>query len=170
MKTQLCVYFDYTCPYCYQGMMDLLSLLPDYPQLAVMWIPCEAHPLPESAWVHSSLASQMMLAADADGADLLQLHRAVFEACFVKRQRIDDKQLLVDLAASCGADRDKVALALHEKKYEKQVLEHNVLVWETMHLEAVPCYQSGQKRLASHEDVMLPKKQLKLFLDTLESE
>ena len=98
MKKKLRVYFDYTCPYCYHGMTDLLSLLPQYPELTVEWIPCEAHPFPETAWVHSRLASQMMLAAAENGADLIRFHQEVLEACFVKHLRIDDKDLLLDIA------------------------------------------------------------------------
>lgn len=167
MEKQLYVYFDYTCPYCYQGVSDLIALLPDYPQLTVTWIPCEAHPLPEPAWVHSSLAGQMMLAVAAYGGDLIRFHKEVFELCFVKRQRIDDTKLLTDTAVLCGIGREKAAMALRNRQFEQKVKENNTLVWERMGLEAVPCYQGGEKRLASHEDVMLPKQKLKAFLDSI---
>ena len=167
MEKQLSVYFDYTCPYCYQGISDLTELLPDYPQLTVTWIPCEAHPVPEPAWVHSSLAGQMMLAAAAYGGDLIRFHKELFELCFVKRQRIDDAELLIHTAVLCGTDREKAAAALQNRQFEQKIEEHNTLVWERMRLEAVPCYQSGEKLLTSHEDVMIPKKKLKAFLDTI---
>lgn len=47
----------------------------------------------------------------------------------------------------------------------QKVEENNGLVWETLKLEAVPCYQSGNNFLKSHEDVMIPKERLKTFLD-----
>lgn len=167
MEKQLSVYFDYTCPYCYQGVSDLIALLPGYPQLTVTWVPCEAHPIPEPAWVHSSLASQMMLAVAAYGGDLIQFHMELFELCFVKRQRIDDTEQLIHTAVLCGADREKVAAAMQNRQFEHKVEENNILVWESMRLEAVPCYQSGKNILTSYEDVMLPKKKLKAFLDAI---
>lgn len=167
MKKQLTVYFDYTCPYCYHGIMDLLSLLSEYPTLVINWIPCEAHPLPEPARVHSALASQAMLAVAAYGGNLIQFNKDMFEAHFVKKQYIDEIDVLTSIAALCGADTHKVALALQERQYEQNVWENNILVWETMGLEAVPCYQSGHKFLTSKEDVMISKRQLKAFLNAI---
>lgn len=167
MKRQLRIYFDYTCPYCYHGILDLLSMLPDYPGLTAEWAPCEAHPLPEHTWAHSNLASQTMMAVAAYGGNLLKFHKDLFEACFVKKQRIDDSNVLIPIAVSCGADREKVALALQDGRYRQKVEENNILAWETMGLEAVPCYQSGHKLLTSHEDVMIPKKKLQAFLDSI---
>lgn len=44
---QLEVFFDYTCPYCYLGLHELNQILPDHPDLAVKWCPCELHTRPE---------------------------------------------------------------------------------------------------------------------------
>lgn len=159
----LTIYFDYTCPYCYRGFLDLLDLLTDAPP-DIRWMPCEAHPLPEYAHTHSSLASQAMMAAAACGADLLQFHQAVYDAHFHGMQRIDDIHLLVSIAKACGADGHETALALEDRRYEKAVRDNNTLVWETMRLASVPCYQRSDKLLTSPEDVMIPKQRLKDFL------
>jgi len=43
MIPKLEVFFDYACPYCQQGHESLLELLPQYPQVEIVWYPCEAH-------------------------------------------------------------------------------------------------------------------------------
>ena len=54
------VFFDYACPYCQLGHQNLLALLPRHPGLEILWRPCEAHPRPEPARIHSDLAIQGM--------------------------------------------------------------------------------------------------------------
>lgn len=167
MKKTLTVYFDYVCPYCYRSIMNLLDLLPDYPKLSVCWVPCEAHPRPEAAFIHSDLASQAMLAAADQNCDLVRFHREIFAAHFTGRRRINNAAVLADIAASCGADRDKILRALKQNQYRQAVLDNNRLVWDTLGFEAVPCYQSGDKLLASHEDVIISNAQLEGFLSSL---
>jgi len=58
MKIEL--FFDYICPYCYKGHANLLDLMPKFPELEMIWRPCEAHPKPEIFAVHSDLAIQGM--------------------------------------------------------------------------------------------------------------
>lgn len=170
MEKVLKVYFDYVCPYCYHGVMNLLELLPGYPELSVEWIPCEAHPRPEAAFVHSDLAGQAMLAAAEQEADLIQFHREIFTAHFKDHRRIDSPSVLADIAATCGADQKHILKDIQEGKYRQSILDNNRLVWDTMNFEAVPCYQCGNSLLSSHEDVMISKKQLKVFLDSVMTE
>ena len=165
MKRSLTVYFDYTCPYCYRGIMNLIELLPDFPELSVSWIPCEAHPYPETPFMHSDLASQAMLITAELGGDLIAFHQKIFHAHFIEHQRIDAPSILADIDAGCGADRDKVMAALEKGQYRQAVLDNNTLVWGTLKFEAVPCYQSKSRLLASREDVMISRNQLKDFLD-----
>ncbi len=167
MRKLLKIYFDYICPYCHQGIMDLLELLPEYPEISVEWIPCESHPKPEPALIHSDLASQAMLAAADQGCDLIPFHKKIFAAHFAEHNRIDSLPILADIAAACGADRGKILAALQTGAHTQTVLDNNRLVWNTLNLEAVPCYQCGDKTLASHEDVMISKKQLRDFLNSV---
>lgn len=167
MEKRLNVYFDYVCPYCYRGIMDLLDLLPDFPEVSVCWIPCEAHPRPEWALVHSDLAGQAMMAAADQHCDMMRFHREVFSAHFKEGGRIDDIQLLTDIAVRCGADREQMLTALKKGQFRSNILANNRLVWDTLHFEAVPCYEWGGRLLASHEDVMIPKEQLRRFLEEI---
>ena len=167
MEKTLNVYFDYICPYCYRGITDLLDLLPGFPGLTVRWIPCEAHPRPEAAFLHSDLANQAMLAVADQKGDLVRFHRSVFHAHFVERRRIDDRQVLADLAADCGASSHQVLTALENGLYRQAARDNNTLVWSILGFEAVPCYQSGSLLLASQEDVTIPRKRLQAFLETV---
>ena len=153
MKRSLTVYFDYTCPYCYRGIMNLIEMLPDFPELSVSWISCEAHPYPETPFMHSDLASQAMLITAELGGDLIAFHQKIFHAHFIEHQRIDAPSILADMAA------------LETGQYRQAVLDNNTLVWGTLKFEAVPCYQSKSRLLASREDVMISRNQLKDFLD-----
>lgn len=166
-RKPLTVYFDYACPYCFHGVSDLLELLQEYPYFSVTWVPCEAHPLPEPAWVHSGLAGQAMLAVSALGGNVENFHEAVFFALFREKKRIDSSRLLADLAAACGADADKALEALDSGRYKADMEKNNRLVWSTRRFEAVPCYESGSRLLASHEDVLLSKEELAGFLRQL---
>ena len=165
MKKPLDVYFDYICPYCYRGITDLLDLLADFPDLVVHWVPCEAHPRPEPARLHSDLANQAMLAVTQEGGDLARFHRDVFHAHFVTHRRIDDSQVLADLAEDCGVSRHLVLEALEQGLYRQAAQDNNALVWGRLGFQAVPCYQSGRLLLASQEDVMIPRKRLRAFLE-----
>jgi len=167
MKKILKVYFDYICPYCYRGITNLLELLPEYPEISVEWIPCESHPRPEPAFIHSDLASQAMLAAAEQGCDLISFHQKIFTAHFADHKRIDSLSVLADIAAACGADREKILTALQAGAHQQTVLDHNRLVWGTLRFEAVPCYQCGSAILASQEDTMISKKQLRDFLSAI---
>lgn len=166
MKKILTVYFDYACPYCFRGITNLLELLPEFPELSIDWVPCEAHPKPERAFVHSDVASQAMMAAAAQGCDLIQFNQKVLAAHFTERRRIDHPDVLADIAADLSADRAQILAALKNGVYKAAVLRNNRLVWDTMQLEAVPCYKSGSKLLASQEDTAILKGQLKSFLSS----
>ena len=72
--------------------------------------------------------------------------------------------VLTAIAAACGADRNTTLMAITDGVYRQSILNNNQLVWDTLGFEAVPCYQSGNRFLTSHEDVMISKKQLKDFL------
>lgn len=167
MKKILKFYFDYICPYCYRGIMNLLELLPDYPELSVEWIPCEAHPRPEQAFIHSDLAGQAMYSIKEQGGNLIQFHKEIFTAHFIEHHRIDSPSVLADIAAACGTDRNTTLMAITDGVYRQSILNNNQLVWNTLGFEAVPCYQIGNRFLTSHEDVMISKKQLKDFLDSV---
>lgn len=71
------VYFDYTCPYCYKGLQELSLLLKKYPDTKVEYIPCEAHPRPEPAPIHSDLAAQVGCYLQERGLDIAKYNDLV---------------------------------------------------------------------------------------------
>ena len=94
MSKKIKVFYDYTCPFCYKGIGELQDILPDYKSVEVEWSPCEAHPRPEPARVHSDLAAQVGFYIAENGFNIKKYNNLVFEAHFENQQRIDDKELL----------------------------------------------------------------------------
>ena len=101
---KLDVYFDYACPYCYRGHQNLLELLKRHPEVEVAWKPCEAHPRPEPAAIHSDKAIEGMYFVEEKGGDLLRYHAAVYRAMFEASQDISDFTVLKACAAEAGID------------------------------------------------------------------
>lgn len=165
-KKRLTVYFDYICPYCYRGVTDLMELLPQFPDLSVEWIPCEAHPRPERMWIYSDIVSQAMLCIQEHSGDLIQFHKKVFHAHFKEHKRIDDINLLATIGENCGVSGQKIKDALKNRIYAQRIEKHNDLVWEQLRFAAVPCYELDGRMLKSVEDVIISKEKLKKFLET----
>ncbi|MDO4169088.1 MAG: DsbA family protein [Lachnospiraceae bacterium] len=163
-KRKLTVYFDYICPYCYRGLTDLMDLLPQFPDLSVEWIPCEAHPRPERMWIYSDIASQAMLYIQEYSGDLIQFHKKIFYAHFKDHKRIDDIKLLAKIGEDCGASYQEIENALNARVYAQRVEANNDLVWEQLKFAAVPCYELDGRMLRSIEDVIISKERLKKFL------
>ena len=80
MSKKIKVFYDYTCPYCYKGLRELQDILPDYKNVEIDWSPCEAHPRPEPAGVHSDLAAQVGFYIAENGFDIKKYNNLVFEA------------------------------------------------------------------------------------------
>lgn len=164
-NNKLTVYFDYVCPYCYRGLSDLMELLVEFPQIEVKWVPCEAHPYPDSMMgIYSSKACQAMLIVEAHGGNLIQFHKEIFQAHFKLRRRIDEPEVLAEIGAKCNVPYEIIIRELNSKIYAEQVLQNNDLVWEKLGCQAVPDYIAGEKALLSFEDVSIPKKKLRQFL------
>lgn len=155
MPNKVKVFYDYTCPYCYKGLKDLADILPDYSNVKVEWSPCEAHPRPEPARVHSDLAAQAGFFVAENGFDIRKYNDLVYEAHFEKHQRIDDVNLLADCATEAGANRDDVIALLNENGNAKRVEDSNVEVWETLEIPAVPAYVYNEKIAASGGGILV---------------
>jgi len=149
MSKKIKVFYDYTCPFCYKGIGELQDILPDYKSVEVEWSPCEAHPRPEPAPIHSDLAAQVACYLQERGLDIAKYNDLVYHAHFVEKRRIDDPALLCEFVSLCGADASDVSSSLKENVYANQVVANNKRVWETLAFEAVPSYRFGDKIAAS---------------------
>ena len=156
MSKKIKVFYDYTCPFCYKGIGELQDILPDYKSVEVEWSPCEAHPRPEPARVHSDLAAQVGFYIAENGFNMKKYNNLVFEAHFEKQQKIDDKELLADLAEQAGAKREDVLELLAANKNAKKVEDSNIEVWDTLGIPAVPSYVYGDAVAASGGGLLVP--------------
>ena len=164
---QLEVFFDYACPYCYRGHKNLLELLPDYPELQVLWQPCEAHPRPEEYSVHSDLAIQGMYFIRDSGGDLMKYHLLVFGGMFDRGENISDPERLSAYAAQCSVDPMAFRESLCDGRYLAELERANELAWEELAFCAVPSYRCNGQVIGSRDGIMVSKGALDAFLRSL---
>lgn len=93
-------FFDYECPFCKIGYESYLELAGQYPDLHVIWRPCEAHPRPENDHPpHTDLCIQGYFLAESLGVDPVQYHTLMFRAVHVDHIDVEDPEALVRYAA-----------------------------------------------------------------------
>lgn len=158
------VFFDYICPFCYRGHKNLLNLKARYPQLEVIWRPCESHPRPEWAPIHSDMAIQGMYFIRDHQGDLWHYHDLAFGAVFERQKDISNLDQLAAMSAECGVDPDAFKAALSENRYGKEVEDGNRCAWGEHGLTAVPSYLSGSHFIGSQNGVLVTEKELDEFI------
>jgi predicted DsbA family dithiol-disulfide isomerase len=65
------------------------------------------------------------------------MHRALFRAFFEEGRDFDDSNVLLDIGASVGLDRQELAAALQSGKYRNRVIEDEIQAAE-LGISAVP--------------------------------
>ena len=160
------VFFDYACPFCLKGHEYLAELYPMYPEIEIVWCPCEAHPRPESYGRHSDLCIQGMFFALEHGADIWAYHERMFKAAVSDRLNIEDINVLV--ASVQGLlDTDAFCKSLQSGEYAKTVLDANDYAYEQSGVWAVPSYRINGIKLDSAEGIGITKEQLSKFMDSV---
>lgn len=91
---QLEAFFDYTCPYCLKAHQNLMRILPGFPQIEVVWRPCESHPRPDRYGFHSDLCIQGMFFAADNGVDLLAYHERAYSLILKRRVNVENIDIL----------------------------------------------------------------------------
>ncbi len=158
------VFFDYACPFCKDGHAILMELAPLYPNMAIEWIPCEAHPRPDRYGPHSDLCARGYYFAKEHKADLLEYHKRMYHATFT--QQLDIEKLEVITGVVDGLLDTKLFYeALVSGQYEDKLLANNRLVWETIGFYAVPSYRFNDKLLKLKEEDSVSKVLLKNFIE-----
>ena len=161
---KLKVFFDYACPYCLRGHVYLLELLPQYPQVEIIWNPCEAHPRPDHYGLHSDLCARGMYFALEHGANLLEYHDRMYNAALINGADIEDSRVVSKLTDGL-LDFDAFYAALSDEVYLDRLFENNRLAWETHHFPAVPSYCMNGKLLKSIENIGVSIQQLAAFIE-----
>ena len=162
-KAEIEVFFDYACPYCLKGHQNLIELLPDFPEIEVVWRPCESHPRPERYGMHSDLLIQGMFFAAENGVDLWEYHERAYSVILKQRINVEN----IDVLMQCFSDMldaEKLRLALQDGQYRKAQRESNEYAFSKSGVWVVPAYRMNGQKLDSVENVGVPKVQLREFL------
>jgi predicted DsbA family dithiol-disulfide isomerase len=157
------VFFDYACPYCLTGHKELTELLPRFPDVEVIWRPCESHPRPERYGLHSDLCIQGLFYAAERGADIAEYHNRAYAAALIDKINIENPEALAKYVGGL-LDADGFLKSLKSGKYEKQLRAANSYAFEQSGVWVVPAYRMDGRKLDSIEDVGVTKKQLEKFL------
>lgn len=160
------VFFDYACPYCMRGNEYLTELLPQYPDIEIVWCPCEAHPRPEQYGPHSDLCIQGMYYAREQGADMWEYHNRMYGAAIKERVNIEDPEVVTGRIYGL-LDPAEFLRMLQSGDYIKNVQDGNDYAYEQSGVWAVPSYRIDGRKLDSIENVGVAKQQLAEFLRQL---
>lgn len=162
------VFFDYACPFCMRGHGYLKELIPLYPEIEIVWRPCEAHPRPERYGAHSDLCIQGLFFALDHGADIWAYHDRMFSAALKERIDIEDAGAVADSVKDL-LDADALRASLKSGEYAKAVEESNSYAYDESGVWAVPSYRMNGKKLDSIEGFGITKRQLAKFMDRAKS-
>ena len=163
------VFFDYACPFCLKGHTYLKDLYPEYPDIEIVWRPCEAHPRPESYGFHSDLCIQGMYFALDHGAGIWSYHDRMYRAAIKDRLNIEDINVLVKCVSGL-LDTDAFQKSLQSGEYAKIQMDGNDYAFGQNGVWAVPSYRMNGKKLDSIEGVGVSKEQLAAFMNTAMSD
>ena len=157
------VFFDYACPYCLKGHEYLKELLPQYPDIEVVWRPCEAHPRPERYGLHSDLCIQGLYYALEQEADIWAYHDCMYAAAVKDRVNIEDPEVVAGRIHGL-LDLEGFLKAVRSGVYEKAVADGNDYAYGQSGVWVVPAYRMGGRKLDSIENIGVSKAQLDKFL------
>lgn len=166
MKHKLDVFFDYICPYCFRAHKYLAELIPDYPEVEVIWHPCESHPRPERFGPHSDLCIQGYFFTVDNNVDIWAYHNSMYEAALKKGIDIEDIDTLTEFVSDL-VDADAFRQALHQGIYQRMLVESNELAFEQSGVWVVPAYRLEDRKLDAVENIGITKDQLRSFLDSV---
>ncbi len=157
------VFFDFICPFCLKGHNYLLELLPQHPDLEVIWRPTEAHPRPERYGHHSDFCARSMYIAQELGVNVMAYHDMMYKAALTDNADIEQTDVILDVTAGF-IDREYLEAVLSAGAYQDRLSENNRLAWDVYDFAAVPSYRLGDMTLASIPGVGVSKRQLEEFL------
>jgi len=160
---QLEVFFDYACPFCYTGHEYLKEITEEYPQLQIVWCPCEAHPRPEKYGPHSDLCIRGMFYAADCGIDLWKYHDLMYKAALGAKYDIEKPDILAEVVSEIFEPKTFSEI-LKSEKYKNELIAANQRAWEEMEFSAVPSFIMNGEKLESVENIGVTKNRLKSFI------
>jgi predicted DsbA family dithiol-disulfide isomerase len=160
---ELEVFFDFECPFCLRGYNYLQELLPKFPDIKVVWRPCEAHPEPEEHYPHSHLILQGLFFALDNNVDINEYSNRMYQAVAIERQSVEDIKVVLNIVKGI-LDTDALETALRNGTYAKKQSDGNDYAYEESGVWAVPSYRMNGKKLDAVEGVGVTKAQLEDFL------
>jgi len=159
------LFFDYACPFCDRAFKSLMELLPDYPEIEMVWHLCEVNPRSDGDYGrHSDLCIQSMFYAAENGVDMLAFHKKIFELFHRDRIDVGDMDVLAD-ALKGLLDANGLLQALKSGKYVQKLREANDYAYEKSGVWVVPDFRMNQHKLVAQAGIGVPKEQLRAFLD-----
>lgn len=97
--------------------------------------------------VNTFRAHQLLHWAGPQGREH-DLKMALFAACFTHRQNVNDPEVLADVAASVGLDRDEALAVLRDARYADAVRDAE-RIWTERGIQGVPAMIFNQKYLVT---------------------
>lgn len=160
---KLDVFFDYSCPYCLRGHELLLELLPQYPDIEVVWHGVEAHPRPEDWPPHTDLCMQGLLFVQEQGGDEMAYHERLYDALHKDDVDVENAAALAAYVADL-VDEAAFLHALTTGKYTKEQAAGNDYAYDECGVWYLPAFRMEGAKLDSEGDFGVTKQQLANFL------
>lgn len=157
------VFYDYACPYCEIGYRMLCEVLAEYPEIEVVWRPCEAHPRPETYGRHSDLCARGFYQAAAQGMAPDVYHERMFRIALHDHKDIESLTVIADSVAD-SLERTAFADRLLQGAFLSELDENNRQAWLVEKFPAVPSLRTNGKTLASIPEIGLTKERIARFL------
>ena len=157
------VFFDYICPFCLKGYEYLRELLPQYPDVEIVWRPCEAHPRPERHGRHSDLCIQGLFYAIDNGADIWGYHDRMFNAAIKERANIEDPEVLA-VHVQDLLDPKAFLSVLQSGAFNKAVSDTNDYAYEQSGVWVLPAFRMEKHKLDAIEGIGVTKAQLEALI------
>ena len=138
--TKLEVLSDYACPYCYEGHKNLRELLPELPDIQVVWNPFETHRRSDRYGKHSDICIMGMYYSRENNLDIIEYHDIVYKAVFEDRIDIEN---IHDFSEYLGGfiDRGEFTKQINDGKYKPDLKRSNAYAYKENGIWVVPSYK-----------------------------
>ena len=157
-------FYDYLCPHCKRGYEIMMSVLPDYPNAEVEFLPIELSPKPiPNPYIQAFYIAQEL------GADMDKFHNTLFQKASIENQNVRSSKVLADLLESI-VNKEKLLEIIESGKYASKVGENNDLAYEKDNVWFLPAFRvpgAENPRLDAQGGIGITAEDMKEFLSNL---